>query len=313
MLSRTIIAHALPFECDDGARALRYTAAMNDAVDCVLGQHAGRSGWLGELSLGYERRGGRTVLYRRIHHGPLVVQKPLYPEGDAVCQNIVVHPPAGIVGGDRLGLDVTVDAGAQAQLTTPGATKWYRSAGAVAEQRLGFALGSNALLEWLPQESIVFDGAIAELGMRVVLRGDAVFMGWEIVCLGRRHAGEAFRRGRMRQEIVVVRDGARQWIERSVIAGDAPLLNARVGLNGEPVFGTFLAAAPQVPDLLIAACREVGCEDGEVAVTRLPGLLVARYRGASAEAARQYFATLWGRARPALTGREAVTPRIWNT
>ena len=253
------------------------------------------------------------MLARRMHRGPLVVQKPLYPEGDAVCQTIVVHPPAGIVGGDRLTLDVTVDSGAHAQLTTPGAAKWYRSPGAPARQRLAFAVGAHALLEWLPQESIVFDGAIAELDTRVALRGNAVFLGWEIVCLGRRLAGEEFRHGRLRQEVVVLRDNARQWTERTVIAGSAPLLNAQVGLNREPVFGTFLAAAPQVPEQLVAACRQVTCEDGESAVTRLPGLLLARYRGASAEAARHYFATLWSRARPALAKREAVTPRIWNT
>jgi urease accessory protein len=286
---------------------------MNDVANASLRHDAASSGWSGELALGYERRGSRTVLARQLHRGPLVVQKSLYPEGDAVCQNIIVHPPAGIVGGDRLALDVTVGGLAQAQLTTPGAAKWYRSAGAPAQQRLGFAVGSNAFLEWLPQESIVFDGAIAELGTRVVLERDAVFIGWEIFCLGRRDAGEEFRHGRMRQEVVILRDGARQWIERSLIAGGASLLNARVGLNREPVFGTFLAAAPQVPEQLIAACREVACEGGESAVTRLPGLLIARYRGASAEAARHYFATLWSRVRPALAGREAVTPRIWNT
>jgi len=241
------------------------------------------------------------------------VQKSLYPEGDALCQNIVVHPPAGIVGGDRLALDVTVHALGEVQLTTPGAAKWYRSAGALAQQRLAFTLGSNALLEWLPQESIVFDGAIAELGMRVALARDAVFIGWDIVCLGRRHAGEEFRHGRMRQEVVILREGARQWTERALIAGGASLLEAQVGLNREPVFGTFLAAAPQVPEALIAACREMGCDDGEIAVTRVPGLLIARYRGESAEAARHYFAALWGRVRPALAGREAVTPRIWST
>ena len=253
------------------------------------------------------------MLARRMHRGPLVVQKPLYPEGDAVCQSIVVHPPAGIVGGDRLTLDVTVESGAHAQLTTPGAAKWYRSPGAPARQRLAFTVGAHALLEWLPQESIVFDGAIAELDTRVALRTDAVFLGWEIVCLGRRLAGEEFRHGRLRQEVVVLRDNARQWTERALIAGSAPLLNAQVGLNREPVFGTFLAAAPQVPEHLVAACRQVTCEDGESAVTRLPGLLLARYRGASAEAARHYFATLWSRARPALAKREALTPRIWNT
>jgi len=286
---------------------------MNAAAEPALQRDAVCAGWSGELVLGYERRGSRTVLAGQSHRGPLVVQKSLYPEGDTVCQNIIVHPPAGIVGGDRLTLDVTVGGLAQAQLTTPGAAKWYRSAGALAQQRLGFAVASNALLEWLPQESIVFDGAIAELGTRVVLGRDAMFIGWEIVCLGRRHAGEEFRHGRMRQEVVILRDGARRWIERSLIAGGASLLNAQVGLNREPVFGTFLAAAPQVPEPLIAACREVACEDGESAVTRLPGLVIARYRGASAEAARHYFAALWSRVRPALAGREAVTPRIWNT
>jgi urease accessory protein len=286
---------------------------MNDVAERSLQDDSASSGWHGELSLGYERRGSRTVLARRKHRGPLLVQKSLYPEDDAICQSIVVHPPAGIVGGDYLALEVDVDSGALVQLTTPGAAKWYRSAGALARQRLAFAVGSNALLEWLPQESIVFDGAIVELGARVVLRADAVFIGWEIVCLGRRYAGEQFRHGRMRQEVVVARDGARQWIERSLIAGGARLLNAQIGLNREPVFGTFLAAAPQVSDPLLAACREVNCEDGESAVTRLPGLLIARYQGASAEAARDYFATLWRRVRPALTSREAVTPRIWNT
>jgi urease accessory protein len=286
---------------------------MNDVADPSLQHHAASSGWHGELSLIFERRGSRTVLARRMHRGPLVVQKPLYPEGDAVCQTIVVHPPAGIVGGDRLTLDVSVESGAQAQLTTPGAAKWYRSAGAPARQRLAFAAGAHALLEWLPQESIVFDGAIAELDTRVALRGNAVFLGWEIVCLGRRLAGEEFRHGRLRQEVVVRRDNARQWTERALIAGGAPMLNAQVGLNREPVFGTFFAAAPQVSEPLVAACRQVPCEDGESAVTRLPGLLLARYRGASAEAARHYFATLWSCARPALAKREAVAPRIWNT
>jgi urease accessory protein len=285
---------------------------MNDLAGVAIA-HAAYTGWRGELSLGYERQGERTVLVRRAHRGPLVVQKPLYPEGHAICQSVIVHPPAGIVGGDRLALKVDVGARAWAQLTTPGATKWYRSAGVTAQHSLAFSVGAEATLEWLPQETIVFDGALAALETRVVLHRDARFLGWDITCLGRRLAGEAFRHGEFRQEVVIVRDGRRQWTERALLAGDAPLLRAPVGLNGESVFGTFFAAAPHVSDDLVLACREVTCDNGEGGITRLPGLLLARYRGASPESARQYFATLWARTRPLLAERAAVPPRIWNT
>jgi urease accessory protein len=285
---------------------------MNDAAEGVLAATAGE-GWHGELALVYERSGNRSVLTRRAHRGPLVVQKALYPEGDAVCQSIIVHPPAGVAGGDRLALDVAVGADAWAQLTTPGAAKWYRSSGPVAQQRLAFSVGAGATLEWLPQETIVFDGAVARLETRVDLHPDARFTGWEITCLGRRLAGEAFRHGGIRQEVVIMRDGRRQWTERALVAGGSALLQSPVGLNGEPVFGTFFAAAPRVSDALVLACREVICENGDTGITRLPGLLLARYRGAAPESARDYFAALWACTRPILAGRQAVSPRIWNT
>jgi len=123
--------------------------------------------WKARLRLGFERRDGRTVLAAREHDGPLVVQKALYPEGDAVCHAIVVHPPAGIAGGDELELNARSTEGAHALLTTPGAGKWYRSAGPWASQTLRFEVAGA--LEWLPQESIVFDGALAQLETEVRL------------------------------------------------------------------------------------------------------------------------------------------------
>ncbi len=285
---------------------------MNNAAESVLAATAG-GGWQGELSLAYERSGSRSVLSRRAHRGPLVVQKALYPEGEAICQSIVVHPPAGVAGGDRLALEVAVGAGAWAQLTTPGAAKWYRSEGAMAQQSLAFSVAAEATLEWLPQETIVFDGAIATLETRINLQNTARFLGWDITCLGRRLAGESFRHGRLRQEIVIARDGRRQWTERARVAGGAALLRAPVGLDGAPVFGTFFAAGPQISDDLVLACREVICENGASGITRLPGLLLARYRGTEPESARSYFSALWACTRPILAGRPAVAPRIWNT
>ena len=123
--------------------------------------------WSARLELGFRADDRGTRLAHRAHHGPLVVQKPLYPEGDSVCHVIVVHPPGGIAGGDELRIDLEVGAGASALVTTPGAAKWYRSAGPVARQSV--ALRVEGCLEWLPQEAIVFDGARASSSLEVDL------------------------------------------------------------------------------------------------------------------------------------------------
>ncbi|HEX4523449.1 MAG TPA: urease accessory protein UreD [Casimicrobiaceae bacterium] len=270
------------------------------------------SRWRAELRLRFERSGPRTVLAERFHVGPLRVQKSLYAEGHGVCQNIIVHPPGGIVGGDALVIDASAGPAAHAQLTTPGAAKWYRSAGAPATQHLFLRAAEAAVIEWLPRETIVYDGAIAELDTRIELALDAVFIGWDIVCLGRTASGERFRQGSLRQQLSLSRDGAAVYVERARVDGGGRLMSSPVGLNGATVFGTFIAAAPKTNDTLLEACRKI-VADGEGAVTRLPGVLLARYRGASVEPAHAYFERLWRLARPQLTGRDAIPPRIWST
>ena len=128
-----------------------------------------QASWQASLSLGFRYEPPRTVLAERRSEGPLVVQKPLYPEGPELCHAIVVHPPGGIAGGDELSLAVKCEG--QALLTTPGATKWYRSGGPLARQKLRFDV--EGALEWLPRESIVFDGALAELEYEVRLAAAA--------------------------------------------------------------------------------------------------------------------------------------------
>ena len=109
--------------------------------------------WHAELELGYARFGDTTRPVMRRHLGPLRVQKHLYAEGPEVCQHIIVHPPGGIAGGDRLDISAHVGAGAWAQLTSPGAAKWYRASGP-AYQTLDLTVEAGATLEWLPQETI---------------------------------------------------------------------------------------------------------------------------------------------------------------
>jgi urease accessory protein len=269
--------------------------------------------WRAELALGYERRGDRSVLAARRHDGPLVVQKPLYPEGEAVCHTIIVHPPGGIAGGDALTLEAAVADGAHALLTTPGAAKWYRSAGPWARQRLAFEVAPGACLEWLPQESIVFDGARAALETEISLAPDGRYIGWEINCLGRTGSGERFTRGECRLRTRLRIAGRTAWLEQGRIEAGGALMRARAGLGGHSVSGTLIAAGAPIDDATLNSCRALAPAAGRGALTRLPALLIARYLGDSSEAARGYFAGLWRLLRVPMIGREAVEPRIWRT
>ncbi len=271
------------------------------------------AGWQASLRLVYARRGPRTVLSERAHRGPLVVQRPLYPEGQAVCHTILVHPPAGIAGGDQLGVDVRVGEGAHVLLTTPGAGKWYRSAGARSGLGQRIAVAGGAVCEWLPQESIVYDGALGDLATEVSLQGDACFIGTEMLCFGRTGSGERLIRGELAMRTRIERDGRPIWLERGRIEGGGALLNSPVGLQGQPVSGSFVVASPLADAALLEAWREVLPAAGEGAVTLLPGLLVARWLGPACEPGRQWFSRLWRIARPAVAGRAMQTPRIWNT
>ena len=269
--------------------------------------------WRAELRLAYQRRGARTVLAERAHRGPLVVQRPLYPEGETVCHTILVHPPAGIAGGDRLRLTLELGASAHVLLTTPGAGKWYRSAGARGELVQRIRVAEGGVCEFLPQESIVYDGALGTLATEVELSGSAVFIGAEMICLGRTGAGERFTRGGLALRTRISRDGRPLWLERGVLEGGSAVLEAAVGLDGAPVTATLLVAAPACDAGLLEAWRAIEPVAGRGAVTLLPGLLVARWLGPACEPGRTWLARLWGAARPAVAGRAMQVPRIWNT
>lgn len=272
-----------------------------------------QAGWRAALDLGFEWRGDATRLAHRRHEGPLRIQRPLYPEGGRVCHAIVLHPPGGIAGGDVLTLNARVDTAAHALLTTPGATKWYRSGGATACQTTRLHVGRDAVLEWLPQEAIVFDGAQADMLTEVALSAGATWIGWDIVCFGRAARAERFSRGTIRMTTTVCREGKRLWFERAGVDGGAPLMRSAAGLNGHTVSGTLIAASPALSTELMQACREPFAEHAAYGVTMLPGLLVARYLGDSAETARDYFARIWSLLRVPLTGAAPMRPRIWST
>ena len=244
------------------------------------------------------------------------MQKALYPEGEHICHAVIVHPPGGIAGGDNLHIGVAVGDHAHALITTPGATKWYKANGKQSSQVVDIDVAPGAVLEWLPQETIVFNQADSLSATTIHLAADALYIGWEILCLGRTASGETFAAGRHRQRFALRQHGSLLWNEQGTLDGGGAVLSSPVGFAGAPVCGTMLAAGRPVPQSLLDAARAaIASQDyaPRLALTRLPNLLAARYLGQSSEEAKLAFALLWTILRPALAGQEAVTPRLWNT
>lgn len=274
--------------------------------------------WQARLQLGFERLddggGARSVLRRLGQFGPLTVQKPLYPEGALRCHAIVLHPPGGIAGGDQLDIGITVGAGAEALLTTPGAAKWYASVGPEAQQRVRLTVDAGGCLEWLPQESIVFDGAQARSEVEIQLGAGARLAYWDIVCLGRPSNGLPFAQGAWRQSLRISgADGRVRFLERGRLAGKDALLASPMGLAGRPVLGTLVLAGSPDRDRL-AAVRELATPAGvQLGWTQLEDLIVLRGLAGQAEPLRAAFVQAWQALRPELLGRPPIVPRIWAT
>ena len=275
------------------------------------------SPWHARLDLRFECRAERSILAHNQHVGPLQVQKALYPEGPAVCHVAILHPPGGVAAGDRLIVGAALAPGARALLTTPGASKWYRSAGALAEQQLKFCLHGDTVLEWLPRETILFDGSRVAMNLDVSLGPAAKFFGWEILCFGRAAYGEKWRSGSVAFHTRISTEGSLIWAESANLSADSGFLESPVGLAGCTVSGTFLAAGFSTEPGLLAACRTAYDSDAEHdaqrGITALPRVLVARYLGRSSEHAFRWFRSLWSVLRPAVLGTEAHAPRLWAT
>jgi urease accessory protein len=244
----------------------------------------------------------------------LRVQRDLYPEGAGTCHTIVVHPPGGIAGGDSLTISAKIGLASAALLTTPGAGKWYRTNARPASQALEFEVADDASMEWLPQETILFDGAVAEMRTTVKLEGTAAYTGWEVLCFGREASGHKFASGLFSQQTTVVADGELLWSEKARVAGNDPLFSSPVGFAGHSVCATMLAAGPEVTPDVLARCRGLAAGAGALSgITRLPRLVIARWLGDSSEDARRYFVSLWKELRPSFRRSAAIEPRIWST
>ena len=279
-------------------------------------------GWPGTLSLDYraDHHNGtqRTVAFDR-HEGPLRILASLYPEAPTVCHNVLVHPPGGIVGGDSLSIDIKLVANTHALLTTPGATRFYRSAGEAATQTLTAHVAEGARLEWLPLETIAHSGCIGENSLRFDLAPGAEMIGWDVLALGLPASNDAFERGRYTQTISL----PGLWLERALIdARDTRLLDSPLGWAGRRVLCTmwFAAGAPITParrDSLLDSARELSAAHElhatAGATAAHAGVVALRVLAARVEPAMNLLTQVWARWREQAWALPACTPRVWRT
>lgn len=289
--------------------------------------------WHGTLDIDYRLApatddGPATTVGHALHQGPLRILRSLYPEGPRVCHQVLVHPPGGIAGGDRLAIALRLAANSHALLTTPGATRFYRSAGDEAEQTLDARLDDGARLEWLPLETLLHDGARARNRLRFRLAGGAEMIGWDCLALGLPASGKPYDRGRYEQRIEVAGDdGGPGWLERGLIDFDTShaehtrrRLASPLGWAGCGVLATlWFASGRDIDDArreaLIDAARAVlASDDAHWGCTSPnPRTVVVRGLGQRVEPLMRIATQLWAAWRRAGWQLEAATPRVWRT
>ncbi|MDX2503957.1 MAG: urease accessory protein UreD [Gammaproteobacteria bacterium] len=277
-------------------------------------KHNTHNTWKASLDLVFTAKNQKTILSKNLHNGPLMVQKPFYPEASIVCHVYLLHPPGGVVHGDQLNIKLNVETQAHALVTTPAAGKFYRSTGQFASLTQTLRVHDSALLEWLPQETLLFNASKVNLKTLINLSANARFIGWEMLCLGRKASTEPYTSGECRQHFEVWREHKPLFIERCHIEGQSPMLTEKWGMARWPLTATLIAThcdqaqLKAVQDLLAQFSVK-----GHMSVTLKEDLLICRFLGEQAEHARDCFIKVWALIRPSIMAQDIHIPRIWNT
>ena len=272
--------------------------------------------WQANLDLAYARHGERVVAHHQ-HSGPLRILQSLYPEGDGICHNVLVHPPGGLVGGDTLDITVSAESGSHGLITTPGATRFYRSEGPQALQYTRVHLQTGSRLEWLPLEALCYNQCQAENRLVMQLEPDAELLGWDVTALGLPNAGLPFVQGRFGQHIEV--PGV--WLERGLVdASDLRLMDSAAGLAGARCMASLFfvsgsAIERKRKQQALDTARELIANHALAATAGAtspnPQVLVVRVLAPVVEPAMQLLRSVRSAWRQELWHLADCSPRIW--
>ena len=232
---------------------------------------------------------------------------------DAVPEAVLANVAGGVAGGDRCEIGIEAGAGAQALVAGQTAERIYRAIDAPARWKTRLTLGPGATLEWLPQETILFDGARLERGIEVDMAGDARLLAVETLVFGRAAHGERMTGGSLAERWRIDRAGRPVWRDALRIEGSGfrCAAAARAGLDGARVSATLIHAAPDAAAHLEGLRRLLCATSGFAGATALRGLVVARFLAREAGTFKRELAVLLGAFRALALGRPAAPPRVW--
>ncbi len=271
----------------------------------------GSKNWQAYLELEFRAGEEKTHLVPVKRYGPLSVQRAFYPEND-LCHTYLLHPPGGVVGGDRLDLNVHCAQGSASLITMPGANKFYHSAGQVADVHQSMEIDQNASFEFLPQENIYFPGARVNSTTKLSIATGSQVILWEKHCFGRPANHEQFSTGQVITRLDLVHEEDLLFTETQRV--DSEEIRRASGFRGNPVMGNLLVTSDRLDKTLVERCREARPESGLSGVTRAhERLLLIRCICQGTRELNAYFVDLWKLIRPRLLQRQPTAPRIWNT
>jgi urease accessory protein len=277
----------------------------------------GSSAVHGVAEIGFACRDGATRLTHLHQQNPLRVLFPV-PLAGEIPTAVIVTTSGGLVAGDRLDLSVRLEPGAAAHVTASAAEKLYRSTGATTEIAQSLAIEERGWLEFLPPETILFDGVRLRRMTRVDLAPEAGFLGGGILVFGRRAHGERYTHGLLHEAWQVRRAGALVWGDALHLDGDiAALMADSACFDNAAACATMILAPPvEGATAYLDAARDLlarsATDDCRAGVTVVGGLLVARWLARDAFALRRSYADLACHLRQAAMGLPPRLPRLWH-
>jgi len=271
----------------------------------------------GGLEIGFDAcpRSGRTRLAHLHQQAPLRALFPLCTGMDLPVA-VTTSTSGGFAGGDRMDIALSVGAAAAAVGTAQAAEKFYRSTGADTEIGIRLAVGAGGWLEWLPQESILFNGARLKRRVEIALSGDGAILVGDILVFGRHARGERIDYGLIHDQWRIRIDGRLAWADALFGEGDdlAGALRHPAALNNAGASALLVHAGPDAPThlALVRDLLAIGNAPVRCAATCVNGILLVRWLAEDSIDIRPSFARVWTALRGAARNLSPTLPTFWH-